>query len=174
MDVFNTGFSRWIKELSDSGAASAGKTLSVGSEYIAAITWLGSTGDFDSNIGAVTDITDPAGTGGWTDIIDVTPSNGGSGILWLMSSTINLWIDLTEAAGTAARLQILDGTGKIVLDVTCEQNAGADSIANITMAAQEESLFFNAGLKIRVARKGSVTTASSKFVYPGSTLFEIG
>lgn len=158
-----------VSELTVDLTSGTGITVNVGHADIAQINYLNGS-EINAAIAAVTDISDPDNTGGWTDVIDLSGSKMevfvGSA---LVNGIVYMRLDNTEDSGDALRAQILvDNT--IVADITCIAN-NSDVIANYIAhhkdfggnAARRTCFECNTSFKIRAARKGSLTDVDTDF-----------
>lgn len=136
-------------------------TLSTGNEK-AGVLYSGS--DIDSNIGAVTDITDPAGTGGWTDLIDL--SSGPYLVQFYNDETMAI-VDSAEDVGDSIAIEILVD-GNTILSGYCVGNGASDVSIRVAEDLIIESnernwpIFARSSILCRVARKGAFANAGSK------------
>jgi len=151
-------------------------TITVGNNRIAAIAYNGSAGDgtIDSEVTAVTDIDDPAGTGGWTDLVDLT--GGPYAIAFAPASVyeaIGLGVQDEEDSGDSLRLQVLKD-GDIILDIKAVGNNTAEQKISCSGTCYGTDLFTpsvgafycESSFKIRVARKGAFVNFSSSIAVP--------
>ena len=152
------------------GNASGTYTIGTGNENIDAIDFTDAA--IAANIGAVTDITDPAGTGGWTTLLSIT----GQSVLQFASdpdATVNsiarFTVHNSEDAGDAIRMRITVD-GDVAWDVTGTRTAGADSIVECLMYQNEADedtkpqFKVDSSFLIEAARVGTFTSAASVVV----------
>jgi len=159
-----------------------GITTDVGHAAVTGLYYTGDgsqDGDIDANITNVTDIADPAGTGGWTDIVDITGKLQVQ--LFRDNSTQFLYLSVhsSEDSGDALRGQVLiDGT--VRADFTVVGN-NSDVITNWwapVVTGSGSSVYFtepidcNSAFKIRVAKEGTFASASS-IVIIGATRYRV-
>ena len=155
-------------------------TVDVGHAVIDAVSLIGAA--LTAGIGAVSDITDPAGTGGWTDFVDLSsgPYSVGVGQVAALKN-IQISVDTVEDALDALRFQVIRD-GIIIFDPTAIRNAGGDAFAEWSGlgivanadAAPDNSytrLYCASSFKIRAARVGTFADASS-FLKIGSVVYD--
>ena len=159
-------------------ASGTGITLGTGNADIAAISYVGGGSTLEANVTDVTDITDPAGSGGWTDLVDITtgPMMVQLGDATDAASDCFLYGSMhsDEAAGDDMRMQILiDST--VVLDMTLTADH-ANIITNYWKTLQidstisiSEPIYCNSSFKIRAA----IEVAGANLV-SGSTALKVG
>lgn len=143
----------------------SGVTINTGQEVSAGMFYSGS--DIDSSITAVTDISDPASTGGWTDLLTLS---GGPFLFRFYSSAALLMpriaVNAAEDSGDSIRMQILID-GVIVWDVQAIGDNSGSQTAELSLFRFETScdyhvsIFCASSLTIRAARKGAFTNGGS-------------
>ena len=111
--------------------SAAGAELLVGNAAVASINYLMS--DINSGIGAVTDISDPSGTGGWTDLVSLV---GGPLLVAPISATnqnriAGIKFDRREST-LHLRLQVLID-GAVVGDLTVSHGVAQDEDSKVSV-----------------------------------------
>lgn len=150
-------------------ASGTGHASTVGHSQVASVSHLGN-GTLNATVTAVTDIADPAGTGGWTTLLSLTagpyrvyPNTYSTASV---SSLLSMFVDTNEDSGDSLRGQILiDGT--VVWDQTLVgDNAGDHSVYlpgrdEGSSAYRGITLDCNTSFLVRVARKGTFADVGS-------------
>jgi hypothetical protein len=148
-------------------AAGPGVLNTVGIPQIATLTYNGA--QIQSNVTGVTDIADPAGSGGWTPLVQfpvglvaVSPFN--IQFYAALNSHLDLTVASAEPAGNALRAQFLVD-GQVVLDITVTGDGGTTRTqrwAPITYdGGRTPPLVCLETFEVRVARYGAFSSASS-------------
>jgi len=139
----------------------------IGNDYIPEIIWRGSDSTINGGLGAVTDISDPAGSGGWTTFADITYKCG----VWFWSSTGVLPLVIRGAADNTAglRLQIIGGND-IICDFISYGGAvlqGGELLVPLgtTGPGMMTPLIYDS-FTVRGARLGSLTGTDTYFKFP--------
>ena len=145
----------------------AGAIITTGNLKIGGVSYTG-TATIDSQVTAVTDIDDPAGSGGWTDLVDLT---GGPYVVTFTSAAyyavLRIAVAAVEDSGDSLRLQVLKD-GDVIWDAKAVgDNANAQSVyCNGTQYSTQlrpsvGNIYCETSFKIRVARKGGYTEVDS-------------
>jgi len=157
-----------------SGSGTIGQTFHIGYDITTfgnAIALSGSStaGTIDSTITNVTDISDPAGTGGWTDLVDIT--NTEDYTEFRASATSSYWVIRANSSAngdTHYRIQIvvddvIAGDVEVTASVGTSGQVGIRHVDRAIGSGNEHtSIFFKDTLKIRVARQTVTTTSSDQ------------
>jgi hypothetical protein len=118
--------------------------------------------DLTSAIGAVTDITDPAGSGGWTDILDLAD---GPYLLQLMSTlSVGVKVYNTEDVGDSLAMEILADGNAIFRCHAVGDGVGVPYVYPSGPLADSSLLTpftVKESLKVRAARVGTFTSTNS-------------
>ena len=151
-----------------------GITNSVGhTSLLSNTSWSGTT--INSNIGAVTQITDPASTGGWTVLASMSGKK--MVLVWTgTASVVGMSCANSEPAGRALRTQILvDGT--IVCDTTVEADGVTTISQNISALNNIEAVYSGFvcedSFQLRCAREGSFSAVGSQYSFGSINYWEI-
>jgi len=148
-------------------------TIITGHEQISAAEYLGD-GTLNSAVGAVTDITDPAGTGGWTNLVNIT---GGPLIISIVGA--NPWemdIASVEDNSDALRLQMLVD-GRVILDGYGDGDSSStekiiwEPIQVDITATGSYPIYCASSFTIRAARVGDMTSANT-YIKHGEIRYE--
>ena len=147
--------------------AGTGATINTGQIVSPGVIYTGNASGIDNGIGAVTDISDPAGTGGWTDLLDIS---GGPLQFQFFTSTVvalpKVVVNTAEDPGAALRMQMLID-GVVVWDSQVIADGVGIHSAQMRLFVYESSLEFApaiycaSSLLIRAAREGAFTNADS-------------
>jgi len=148
-------------------------TVPVGHARIAGYSETGA--DLNTEITAVTDITDPANTGGWTELVSIT---GGPVNLVFEDTTqdelARVFVDENEDDTDALRLQILID-GEVVFDAYSlgDNNSYAfwRPLGWQADAGYSPEIYCETSFMIRAARKGTFADSGSRITY-GSISYE--
>ncbi len=171
------GASDKVSEMCYLATSAGGETIDVGNEELASISY--TAANIDGNITAVTDITDPAATGGWTDLASIT-DNIKAQIRSPTGSLAIIRVNLAEDSGDSLRLQMLRDD-IVILDVTVVgDNANTMYLAWSPVVAggddgtnyYSEPIVCQESFLIRAARKGNFTNADS-YIKIGAVTYEV-
>jgi len=149
-------------------------TIIMGHHQISAVEHFGN-GTLNASVGAVTDITDPAGTGGWTNLVNIT---GGPLIVSIVGANpYGMRMSDADTDSNALRMQMLVD-GKAVLDSygygESESTAGIVAWEPIQVDVTEGAscpIYCPSTFTIRAARVGDMVSGET-YIKHGEIRYE--
>ena len=140
-------------------------TSTVGHAPLASVTY--TDAGIASNITVVTDIDDPAGTGGWTDLVSISGGPFTFNTNSTTSGAARIRVDTVDAgSGKNLRMQIVID-GKVVWDQKIESSSGDTEVIWVPQWSDESgwygrAIYCASSLVIRAARMGTFADSGSE------------